>query len=151
MHDLDGPSVAQVVYGALTQMKSKTFPVNKVLDILADSYSSVISKTLTKEDKSDILVAIYPIITQCLTTANTWPYRVLMDQGFSSVSSESLPDSAAKAIEKALVDLVDNDDGYFSVGVNLPLAPIVDALTRHLRKTEKLPPSRWAVFVHVGM
>ncbi len=150
MHDSDGPAIAQAVYRAF-KSRSKTIMFADVVKILADGYPLVTSRPLQTEDTENIFSKIYPLALPCSGLEDfPFPSRAIVDQGFSAVSCESLPDSAAQTIVKALVNHVDAVASDTN-GPDLSMAPVVDGVVRHLRITQNLPPSRWATFVHVGL
>ena len=150
MHDSDGPVIAQAIYRIFTQYRSKSIPFDGLVKTLADGYSLAISKPLQKEDLHKIFHVILPLALQRPTAAD-FPYRTWVDQGFSAVSSEPLPDSAAQTIEKSVIGYIDSISEYTSNSLGLSVALVVDGVVRQLRIAQKLPPSRWATFVHVGV
>lgn len=149
MHDSDGPVVAQAVYQAFIRPRIQAIPLRGCAEVLAVQYSAMISKTLKEDDQDAILTAITPSFRDIHGMGDSSAFLAVVHQGFSAISSEVLPDPDAQNINEILVNYIQQETE--NVPLDLSLAQVVDDVVRYLRVDLKLPPSRWAPFVHVGV
>lgn len=144
MGDSVGPDIARTIYGALF---SKPVSLEQLAKILGDCYSPVISESLQDSDIKIILNAIEPIYHNAKYLL---PHHLdsIICQGYSAIRSGAMREGDIEVIKKRLVSLLFHCSprplSDFS------LAHIVDDIVRGLRKA-KMPASRWATFVHIGV
>ncbi len=150
MYDADGPVIAKAVYTELFHGTRGTKPLETGLKLLADSLSSVLSRPLEAPEWLQISKATIAHVPA--TDKPDLTEAILLDILHETASEVGLKlsDSEIHTIEGFIQEsfklLIDE-----SPLSRLSLAHVVDDIVQDLRVSKKLPATRWATFVHIGI
>lgn len=147
MYDADGPVIARAVYHKFFQAggNNVSLDFSSVMTSLAKGFALVMSDPLSESDFDAIA---RDVVLPSALRGKPFTREVLrasIREIFPMLTAEPVLESDVELIEEVVCELLLQPPLF-----NFSLPHVVDDIVRYLRDFAKLPPSRWATFIHMG-
>lgn len=151
MYDADGPAVANAVYSAFFGRGAvQVLSASVMVDLIIEGYALQASKSWQEFDLESVTNTISSTLEDCRREwAVFTPTEIpeLIRRCYMATSTQPVLDEDVETIQGPLLEYALTSQPQF----NFSMAHAIDELSRYLRVEKKVPPSRWATFVHIGI